>query len=40
VSPRADEVALLASTLVAQTAWALFADPGLVDAAWREHRGA
>jgi amidohydrolase len=39
-SPRADEVALLASTLVAQTAWALFADPGLVDAAWREHRGA
>ena len=39
-SPRADEVTLLASTLVAQTAYELFADPSLVDAAWREFRGA
>ena len=38
-SPRADEVALLAATLVAQTAWALLADPRLVEAAWQEHRG-
>jgi amidohydrolase len=38
-SPRADEVTLLAATLVAQTAWELFADPALVAAAWREFRG-
>lgn len=38
-APRADEVTLLAATLVAQTAWDLFADPSLVDAAWREFRG-
>jgi amidohydrolase len=38
-SPRADEAALLAATLVAQTAWDLLADPALVEAAWREHRG-
>jgi hypothetical protein len=29
---------LLAATLVAQTAYELFADPALVDAAWREFR--
>jgi amidohydrolase len=39
-SPRGDAVTLLAATLVAQTAWDLFADPALVEAAWREHRGA
>ena len=39
-SPRADEVTLLAATLVAQTAYELFADPELVAAAWREFRGA
>jgi amidohydrolase len=38
-TPRADEVTLLAATLVAQTAYDLFADPELVDAAWREFRG-
>jgi amidohydrolase len=38
-SPRADEAALLAATLVAQTAWDLLADPTLVEAAWKEHRG-
>ena len=32
--PRADEVTLLAATLVAQTAYELFADPALVEAAW------
>ncbi len=37
-SPRAEEVALLAATLVAQTAWDLLADPSLVAAAWQEHR--
>ena len=37
--PRADEVTLLAATLVAQTAYELLADPGLVAAAWREFRG-
>ena len=36
--PRADEVTLLAATLVAQTAYELFADPELVAAAWREFR--
>ncbi len=40
VTPRADEVTLLAATLVAQTAYDLFADPALVEAAWREFRGA
>ena len=38
-TPRADEVTLLAATLVAQTAYELFADPSLVEAAWREFRG-
>jgi amidohydrolase len=38
VTPRADEVTLLAATLVAQTAYELFADPSLVDAAWRAFR--
>jgi hypothetical protein len=38
VSPRGDEVTLLAATLVAQTGWDLFRDPSLVDAAWRELR--
>jgi metal-dependent amidase/aminoacylase/carboxypeptidase family protein len=32
--PRADETTLLAATLVAQTAYELFADPELVTAAW------
>jgi amidohydrolase len=36
--PEADETTLLAATLLAQTAWDLFADPSLVEAAWREHR--
>jgi amidohydrolase len=35
-TPRADETTLLAATLVAQTAYDLFADPDLVAAAWRE----
>jgi hypothetical protein len=39
VTPRADEVTLLAATLIAQTAYELFADPALVAAAWREFRG-
>ncbi|MFI5261041.1 MAG: M20 family metallopeptidase [Candidatus Limnocylindrales bacterium] len=38
-SPRADETTLLAATLVAQTAYELFREPGLVEAAWREFRG-
>ncbi len=38
VTPRADEVALLAATLIAQTALDLFNDPDLVAAAWRELR--
>jgi amidohydrolase len=38
-APRADEVTLLAATVVAQTAYELFADPSLVEAAWREFRG-
>jgi amidohydrolase len=37
-TPRADETTLLAATLVAQTAYELFADPGLVEAAWRAFR--
>ncbi|MFI5254303.1 MAG: M20 family metallopeptidase [Candidatus Limnocylindrales bacterium] len=39
-TPRADEVTLLAATVVAQTAYELLADPRLVEAAWREFRGA
>jgi hypothetical protein len=31
-------VTLLAATVVAQTAWELFADPALVEAAWEEFR--
>ena len=38
-TPRADETTLLAATLVAQTAFELFADPALVEAAWAEFRG-
>ena len=38
-TPRADETTLLAATLVAQTAYDLYADPELVAAAWREFRG-
>jgi amidohydrolase len=38
VTPRADETTLLAATLVAQTAYELFADPALVEAAWRAFR--
>ncbi len=37
--PHADEVTLMAAALVAQTAYELFAEPDLVDAAWREFRG-
>jgi amidohydrolase len=37
-TPRADDVTLLAATLVAQTAYDLFADPALVAAAWDEFR--
>ena len=39
-TPRADEATLMAATLIAETAFDLFADPRLVDAAWREFRGA
>jgi amidohydrolase len=38
VTPRADETTLLAATLVAQTAYELFADAALVEAAWQEFR--
>jgi amidohydrolase len=38
-TPMADETTLLAATLVAQVAYELFADPALVEAAWREFRG-
>jgi amidohydrolase len=38
VTPRADEVTLLAATLIAQTAFELFSDPTLVAAAWQEFR--
>jgi amidohydrolase len=34
----ADETTLLAATLLAQTAWDLFADPGLVQRAWQAFR--
>lgn len=37
-TPRADETTLLAATLIAQTAYELFADPELVAAAWKEFR--
>ena len=37
-TPQADETTLLAATIVAQTAYDLFADPGLVAEAWREFR--
>ena len=39
VTPRADNATLLAATLVAQTAYELFADPALVESAWQEFRG-
>ena len=39
-SARADEVTLLAATLVAQTAYDLIAEPELVEAAWQEFRAA
>jgi amidohydrolase len=35
---RADETTLMAATLVAETAYDLFTNPQLVDAAWREFR--
>jgi amidohydrolase len=38
-TPRADETTLLAATLVGQVAYELFADPDLVEAAWRDFRG-
>ena len=38
VTPLADETTLLAATLVAQTAYDLYADPALVAEAWREFR--
>jgi len=38
-TPVADATTLLAATLVAQTAYELFADPALVAAAWRDFRG-
>jgi metal-dependent amidase/aminoacylase/carboxypeptidase family protein len=37
-TPKADETTLLAATLVAQTAYDLYADPSLVAAAWQEFR--
>jgi metal-dependent amidase/aminoacylase/carboxypeptidase family protein len=37
-TPRADETTLLAATLVAQTAYDLFAEPELVAAAWEAFR--
>jgi amidohydrolase len=38
VSEAADDATLFAATLVAQTAYELFADPSLVEAAWAEFR--
>jgi amidohydrolase len=38
VLPYADDVTLLVAAVVAQTAYELFADPALVEAAWREFR--
>ena len=37
-TPAADETTLLAATLLAQTAYELFADPGLVERAWQAFR--
>jgi amidohydrolase len=37
-TPKADETTLLAATLIAQTAYDLFADPELVKTAWAEFR--
>jgi amidohydrolase len=37
-TPRADETTLMAATLIAQTAYDLYADPDLVAAAWAEFR--
>ena len=39
-TPVADRTTLLAAILVAQTAWELFVDPELREAAWREFRDA
>lgn len=39
-SPLGDAVTLLAATVVAQTAYELFAEPALVEAAWSEFRSA
>ena len=38
ITPRADQITLLAATLIAQTAVELFSDPALVAAAWHEFR--
>jgi amidohydrolase len=39
-TPQADETTLLAATLIAQTAYDLYADPNLVAEAWKEfHKG-
>ena len=38
-SPRAQEVTLIAATVIAQTAYELLTDPDLVAAAWREFHG-
>ncbi|HVM30573.1 MAG TPA: M20 family metallopeptidase [Candidatus Limnocylindrales bacterium] len=38
-TPHGDRATLLAATLVAQTAYDLFSDPSLVEAAWQEFRG-
>jgi amidohydrolase len=40
ITPLGDSTTLLAATLVAQTAYELFADPALVEQAWREFRAA
>jgi amidohydrolase len=39
-TPTADETTVLAATLIAQTAYELFADPALLEAAWRDFRNA
>jgi metal-dependent amidase/aminoacylase/carboxypeptidase family protein len=38
-TPWADEVTLIAATVVAQTAYELYSDPALMAAAWSEFRG-
>jgi amidohydrolase len=38
ISSRADDVTLLAATLIAQTAYELFSDPALVAATWQDFR--